>query len=109
MINRTFDRKNIIITRVQEDDINSFLIDLDIDDNGKPLYQLDEFTRAVINTIPEYVFAEYENPKIPQTDAVEKLREAARSIYKPKSRIISTQNVRTLEPPVCQEIIGPAQ
>lgn len=82
MINRTFDRKNIIIARVQEDDVNSFLIDLDIDDNGKPLYQLDEFTRAVINTIPEYVFAEYENPKIPQTDAVEKLREAARSIYK---------------------------
>ena len=30
-------------------------------------------------------------------------------VYKPKSRIISTQNVRTLEPPVCQEIIGPAQ
>ena len=58
------------------------MIDLDIDDNGKPLYQLDEFTRAVINTIPEYVFAGYENPKIPQTDAVEKLREAARSIYK---------------------------
>ncbi|NBH33872.1 hypothetical protein D3Z58_09995 [Clostridiaceae bacterium] len=55
MINRTFDRKNIIITRVKEDDVNSFLIDLDIDDNGKPLYQLDEFTRAVINTIPEYV------------------------------------------------------
>ena len=29
--------------------------------------------------------------------------------YHPKSRIISTQNVITLEPPVCQEIIGPAQ
>lgn len=35
-----------------------------------------------INTIPEFIFAEYANPKIPQTDAVEKLREAARSIYK---------------------------
>lgn len=31
------------------------------------------------------------------------------SFSDPKSRIISTQNVRTLEPPVCQEIIGPAQ
>ena len=31
------------------------------------------------------------------------------SLYEPKSRIISTQNVITLEPPVCQEIIGPAQ
>ena len=27
----------------------------------------------------------------------------------PKSRIISTQNIRTLEPPVCQETIGRAQ
>ena len=82
MKKRTFDRKNIIVTRIQEEDVNSFLIDLDIDDNGLPLYQLDEFTRAVINTIPEYVFAQYENPDIPQTDAVEKLREAAKSIYK---------------------------
>lgn len=82
MKSRTFDRKNIIITRIREEDVNSFLIDLDIDDNGLPLYQLDEFSRAVINTIPEYVFAQYENPDIPQTDAVEKLREAAKSIYK---------------------------
>lgn len=29
--------------------------------------------------------------------------------YDPKSRIISTQNIRTLEPPVCQETIGRAQ
>lgn len=82
MEKRTFDKKNIIISKIQEEDLNSFLIDLDIDDNGVPLYQLDEFTQAVINTIPEYVFAQYENPDIPQTDVVEKLREAAKSIYK---------------------------
>ena len=55
MINRTFDRKNIIIIRVEEDDVNSFFFFFYIDDNGEPLYQLDQFTRAVINTIPEYV------------------------------------------------------
>lgn len=82
MEKRTFDKKNIIVSKIQEEDLNSFLIDLDIDDDGKPLYQIDEFTRAVINTIPEYVFAQYENSDIPQTDAVDKLREAAKSIYK---------------------------
>lgn len=82
MEKRIFDKKNIIISRIQEEDLNSFLIDLDIDDDGTPLYQIDEFTQAVINTIPEYVFAQYENSDIPQTDAVEKLREAAKSIYK---------------------------
>ncbi|AFM40259.1 protein of unknown function (DUF1837) [Desulfosporosinus acidiphilus SJ4] len=45
---------------------------------------LDDLTKAIINTIPEYVFADYENPEIPQTDVVEKLREAAHCIYKIK-------------------------
>ncbi|MCI9085667.1 MAG: DUF1837 domain-containing protein [Clostridia bacterium] len=79
---RIFDTKHIIISKIQEDDLNSFLIDLDIDDNGNPLYQLNEFAQAVINTIPEYVFAQYEDPSITQINAVEKLREAAKSIYK---------------------------
>lgn len=79
---RVFDKKNIILAKVQDEDLNSFLINFDIDDSGKPHYQLDEFTKAIINTIPEYVFAHYENPDIPNTDAVDKLREAARSIYK---------------------------
>lgn len=77
-----FDTKHIIISKIQEDDLNSFLIDLDIDDNGNPLYQLNEFAQAIINTIPEYVFAQYEDPSITQINAVEKLREAAKSIYK---------------------------
>ena len=81
---RVFDKKNIILAKVQDEDLNSFLVDFDIDDSGEPHYQLDEFTKVIINTIPEYVFAHYENPDIPNTDAVDKLREAARSIYKIK-------------------------
>lgn len=81
---RFFDKRNIILAKIQESDLNSFLINMDIDDNGNPIYPLDEFTRAVLNTVPEYVFAQYEGPGIPQTDVVDKLREAARSIYKIK-------------------------
>ena len=77
MGNRIFDKKNIIISKVNEDDLNSFLVDMDIGDDGQPYYPIDELAGCIINTIPEYVFAHYENPKIPQTDAVEKLREAA--------------------------------
>lgn len=84
MITRTFDKKNIILTKIDENDLNSFLIDLDIGDDGLPYYPLNEFANSLINTIPEYVFANYEDPNIPQNDAVEKLREAARSIYKIK-------------------------
>lgn len=84
MVTRTFDKKNIILTQIDENDLNSFLIDLDIGDDGLPYYPLNEFANSLISTIPEYVFANYEDPNIPQNDAVEKLREAARSIYKIK-------------------------
>ena len=70
--------------RVQEEDVNSFVVDVDIDDNGQPLYRLNDLTEAIISVIPEYVFAEYENDSINQMNAVDKLREAARSIYKVK-------------------------
>lgn len=81
---RSFDRKNIILAKVQESDLNSFLLDMDIGDDGNPLYPLDEFSKAILNTVPEYVYAQYENPDIPQIVAVDKLREAAKSIYKIK-------------------------
>lgn len=81
---KVFDKKNVILLKVEEEDLNSFIVDIDIDDNGQPLYMLNELTKAIINTIPEYVFANYEDPDIPQNDAVEKLREAAKCIYKIK-------------------------
>lgn len=81
---RVFDKKNIILLRINENDINSFLVDTDINDQGQPEYQLDEFTKAIINTIPEYVYAQYIEPNDHQTDLVDKLRLAAKSIYKIK-------------------------
>lgn len=84
MTSRIFDKKHIILLKINENDLNSFLVDFDIDDNGKMQYQLDELSKSIINTIPEYVFANYEDPSIPQNNAVDKLREAAKSIYKIK-------------------------
>lgn len=81
---RLFDTKNVVVARISEDDLNSFTIDTDIDDNGQYRYMLEEFARAVMNTIPEYVFAHYEGPVIPITNATDKLREAAKAIYKIK-------------------------
>ena len=68
MANRIFDKKNVILLKVNEDDLNTFLVDMDIDDEGNPKYCLDDFTKAICNTIPEYVFAQYEDPNIHQND-----------------------------------------
>ena len=40
METRIFDKKNIIISKVNEDDLNSFLVDMDIGDDGQPYYPL---------------------------------------------------------------------
>jgi hypothetical protein len=82
MTQRIFDKHNVILTRVTEADLMSFLVDSDIDNNNNVVFRFLEFANAIINTIPEYVYANYTNADIPQTDAVDRLREAAKSIYK---------------------------
>ena len=81
---KIFDKKNVIITKIDEDDLLTFLLKMDIDDNNQPLYPLEVFTQEIMQVIPEYVFAQYEDPTLSYTGAVDKLREAANTIYKIK-------------------------
>lgn len=83
-MSKIFDINDIVVLKVDKSDLVSYLLKLDIDDLGQPFYPLELFTEELISVIPEYVFAEYENPNIPQTQVVQKLREAAKSIYKIK-------------------------
>jgi len=81
---RVFDKKNVIIAKIDEVDLKSYLVDSDLNDCGSRSFLFPELASVIINAIPEYVFASYVDPVIPQTDAVERLREAAKSIYKIK-------------------------
>ena len=81
---RIFDKKNVILLKVDEADLSSFLIDTDIGDDGISRYMLEDFARVVMGVIPEYVYANYQNQGITALNAVDKLREAAHSIYKIK-------------------------
>ena len=81
---RIFDKKNVILLKVDEADLSSFLIDTDIGDDGISRYMLEDFARVVMEVIPEYVYANYQNQGITALNAVDKLREAAHSIYKIK-------------------------
>lgn len=81
---RIFDKKNVILLKVDEADLSSFLIDTDIGDDGISRYMLEDFARVVMEVIPEYVYANYQNQRITALNAVDKLREAAHSIYKIK-------------------------
>lgn len=55
MSDRIFD-KNIILLKVDKDDLNAFLVDMDIEDEENSQYCLDDLARAICDTIPGYIF-----------------------------------------------------
>lgn len=83
-MNNIFDKKNVILIRIDESDLSSFLIDSDINDRGDYEWRIKELAEAVINVVPEYVFANHIGERISQTDLIEAVREAAKAIYKVK-------------------------
>ena len=58
-MDRIFDKKDVILIRVDDSDIASFLVDSDINDRGEYEWRIIELADAVINVVPEYVFADY--------------------------------------------------
>ena len=71
-MSKTFDVYNIIMVKVEEDDLMSFLLKNDIDDNAQPIYPLELLTEEIMSVIPEYAYADYEGNKIEQTKAYRK-------------------------------------
>lgn len=84
MSDRIFDTKNVILLKVNEDDLLSFLVDTDLLDSGEYDWRIDDLAEAILNVVPEYVFADYIGESVPVTKMIERLRESAKSIYKIK-------------------------
>lgn len=62
-MSKTFDVYNIIMVKVEEDDLMSFLLKNDIDD-AQSIYPLELLTEEIMSVIPEYAYADYEGNKI---------------------------------------------
>lgn len=77
--NRVFDKAQLIEVTIDEEDLMSFLVKMDIGDDGKPKYPEDELARLVLRVMPEYVFAWHEDANL-QT-AMAKVAEAAQRLY----------------------------
>lgn len=84
MSNRLFDTQNVILLKVNEDDLLSFLVDTDLLDTGGYDWRINDLIDAIINVVPEYVFADYIGESVQMTQMIGRLREAAKSIYKIK-------------------------
>lgn len=77
---RVFDKAQLIEVTIDEEDLMSFLVKMDIGDDGKPKYPEDELARLVLRVLPEYVFAWHEDADL--QNAMAKVAEAAQRLYK---------------------------
>lgn len=96
-MSRSFDKKNVILVQINEDDLLSFLVDKDLTDDGTIKCRIKDLAELLINTIPEYVFAEYQNPDIP-FNSVSMVREAAKCMYTVKNRDDTTHSNNCTRP-----------
>lgn len=76
---RVFDKAQLIEVTIDEEDLMSFLVKMDIGDDGKPKYPEDELARLVLKVMPEYVFAWHEDANL--QNAMEKVAKAAQRLY----------------------------
>jgi hypothetical protein len=83
-MNKIFDKKNVILIKIDDSDLASFLVDSDINDAGVYEWRIKELAESVINVVPEYVFANHMGGSILQTDIIEAVRESAKALYKVK-------------------------
>lgn len=77
--NRIFDKAHLIEVSIDEEDLMSFLVKMDIDENGKNKYPDDDLARLVLSVLTDYVFAWHEDIKL--EDAMSKVSEAAKRLY----------------------------
>lgn len=72
-------KSGVLLLKINEDDVNTILMNTDIDENGSLQYVYDEFANAFSENILEYAFAFTD---IPRNEITKKHREAANSLMK---------------------------
>lgn len=77
---KVFDHANIIECVIDEEELMAFLLRQDINDEGKKYFPFKDLAEIIIDVLPEYAFADYEQPIKPEL-YLKKVREAARCMY----------------------------
>lgn len=77
---RVFDQANIIECVINEEELMAFLLRQDVNDVGEKYFPFKDLAQTIIDVLPEYAFADYEQPIKPHL-YMKKVREAARCMY----------------------------
>ncbi|MGD0160180.1 MAG: DUF1837 domain-containing protein [Candidatus Bathyarchaeia archaeon] len=81
---QSFGAAKVITEKISDAHFKTYFVGFDSNNDGKKYYRLDELITLLTNVIPEFAFEYYCDEKITSINMVEKLREAAKSIYKIK-------------------------
>ena len=82
MKNEAFGANKVIAEPISEAHLRTYFVGFDSDDNGNRYYRWEPLVNLLQNVIPEFAFAHH--VPINKLNAVERVREAAKAIYKIK-------------------------
>ncbi|CAI2431178.1 Domain of uncharacterised function (DUF1837) [Serratia fonticola] len=87
-----FDSQEVIEERINQATLCSYLVGFDLNDQGIPFYRLDPLVKKILSALHEFAYGFHEGTQTSNTDTLEKIVEAAKSVYK----IDEFQQVRDL-------------
>lgn len=77
-----FNSEKIITQQINNTELSTFLVGFDINDNGDYEYRLKPLVKKLSQVIHEFAFGFHEDTHTDNTETLDKLTEAAKSIYK---------------------------
>ena len=89
-IKKEYNKNNVMILSVGQEDVDGLLLNWDLQDNGKYQYQEDSFIDTVFDYLPEYALG-YDDSPVNRMDITKLLRDSAKSLIKIK-RIVEINN-----------------
>ena len=77
-----FGSRDVIEAKISESSLKSFLVGFDLNDEGDSEYRWVELVKKITSVIHEFSFGFHEGTKTNNTETLDKLIEAANSLYK---------------------------
>jgi hypothetical protein len=79
-----FGSEKVITQRISDADLKTYFVGFDIDDKGLKIYRWKPLINCLQSVIPEFAFGYHQGTETSNTELLNKVSEAAKSIYKIK-------------------------
>ncbi|WP_168393155.1 HamA C-terminal domain-containing protein, partial [Erwinia amylovora] len=77
-----FNSQQVIEERIKQSTLCSYLVGFDINDSGSSFYRIDPLVMKILSALHEFAYGFHEGSNTDNTDTLNKIIDAARSVYK---------------------------